>query len=177
MRTNQTTPQNIDAYIAGFPDEVQEILQKIRVTIHRAAPGAEEKISYQMPTFTLKGDYLIYFAGYKKHVGLYPAPNRRGGIQRGAVGLCLRQRHGEIPARPADSSRFDKQSGEVSREEGFGENCVETEEKMTKKTPSTPKSVLAKTWTHILLPRRKSNARFSKICARPLKPPRRRPKR
>ncbi|MDZ7345010.1 MAG: DUF1801 domain-containing protein [candidate division KSB1 bacterium] len=74
MRTNQTTPQNIDEYIAGFPDDVQEILQKIRTTIHQAAPGAEEKISYQMPTFTLKGDYLIYFAGYKKHVGLYPAP-------------------------------------------------------------------------------------------------------
>jgi uncharacterized protein YdhG (YjbR/CyaY superfamily) len=74
MRTNQTTPQNIDEYIAGFPDDVQEILQKIRMTIHKAAPGAEEKISYQMPTFILKGDYLIYFAGYKKHVGLYPAP-------------------------------------------------------------------------------------------------------
>jgi uncharacterized protein YdhG (YjbR/CyaY superfamily) len=74
MRTNQITPQNIDEYIAGFPDEVQEILQKIRTTIHKVARGAEEKISYQMPTFTLKGDYLIYFAGYKKHVGLYPAP-------------------------------------------------------------------------------------------------------
>lgn len=74
MKTNQAAPKTIDEYLAGFPDEVREILQKIRTTIHKAAPGAEEKISYQMPTFTLKGDYLIYFAGYKKHVGLYPTP-------------------------------------------------------------------------------------------------------
>src|SRR5262245_60356846 len=73
MQTNQT-PKDIDAYIAGFPSDVQEILQKIRVTIRKAAPDAEETISYKMPTFTLKGKYLIYFAGYKKHIGLYPAP-------------------------------------------------------------------------------------------------------
>ncbi len=76
MRTNQSTPQNIDEYIAGFPDEVQEILQKIRMAIRKAVPEAEEKISYKMPTFTLKGDGLICFAGYKKHVGLYGAPIR-----------------------------------------------------------------------------------------------------
>jgi uncharacterized protein YdhG (YjbR/CyaY superfamily) len=74
MRTNQTVPKTIDEYIAGFPDEMQEILQKIRMAIRKTAPEAEEKISYQMPTFILKGDYLIYFAGYKKHVGFYPAP-------------------------------------------------------------------------------------------------------
>ena len=61
-------------YIAGFPPEVQKILKKIRLTIRKAAPGAEEKISYGIPTFTLKGQYLIYFAGYQKHVSLYPAP-------------------------------------------------------------------------------------------------------
>jgi len=74
MRSNQTTPPNIDQYIAGFPVEVQALLQKIRMTIHQAAPGAEETISYQIPAFTLKGSYLIYFAAYKKHIGLYPAP-------------------------------------------------------------------------------------------------------
>jgi uncharacterized protein YdhG (YjbR/CyaY superfamily) len=73
MQTNQT-PKDMDAYIAGFPDDVQEVLQKIRVTIRKAAPTAEEAISYKMPTFTLKGKYLIYFAAYKKHIGLYPAP-------------------------------------------------------------------------------------------------------
>jgi uncharacterized protein YdhG (YjbR/CyaY superfamily) len=74
MRTDQTASKNIDEYIAGFPHDVQEILEKIRTTIRKAAPEAEETISYQMPTFTLKGKYLIYFAAYKKHVGLYPAP-------------------------------------------------------------------------------------------------------
>jgi uncharacterized protein YdhG (YjbR/CyaY superfamily) len=73
MRTNQTA-KDIDEYIAGFPDDVQEMLEKIRMTIRKAAPDAEETISYQIPAFTLKGKYLIYFAAYKKHIGLYPAP-------------------------------------------------------------------------------------------------------
>jgi len=73
VRTNQAAPKNIDEYIAGFPDDVQEILEKIKMTIREAAPDAEEKISYQMPTFTLKGN-LVHFAAYKKHIGLYPAP-------------------------------------------------------------------------------------------------------
>ncbi len=74
MRTNQTAPKNIDEYIAAFSNDVQEILEKIRMTIREAAPDAEETMSYQMPTFTLQGKYLVYFAAYKKHVGLYPAP-------------------------------------------------------------------------------------------------------
>jgi uncharacterized protein YdhG (YjbR/CyaY superfamily) len=74
MKTNQTTPKTLDEYIAGFPKDVQEILEKVRMTIRNAAPDAEEKISYQMPTFMLNGTYLIYFAGYKKHIGIYPAP-------------------------------------------------------------------------------------------------------
>ena len=74
MRTNKSVPKNIDAYIAGFPNDVQEILEKIRKTIRKAAPDAEETISYLIPAFTLKGKYLVYFAAYKKHIGLYPAP-------------------------------------------------------------------------------------------------------
>jgi uncharacterized protein YdhG (YjbR/CyaY superfamily) len=74
MRTNQTAPEDIDEYIAGFPNDVQKILGKIRMMIRKAAPDAEETISYQIPTFTLKGKYLVYFAAYKKHIGLYPAP-------------------------------------------------------------------------------------------------------
>jgi uncharacterized protein YdhG (YjbR/CyaY superfamily) len=74
MRTKRKAPKNIDDYIAGFPPDVQEILEKIRATIHKAAPGAEERISYQIPTFTLKGQYVIYFAAFSKHVSVYPAP-------------------------------------------------------------------------------------------------------
>ena len=75
MKTAKTSLKNIDEYIGGFPVEVQEILQKVRETIHRAAPKAEETISYNMPTFNLNGHYLIYFAGYKHHISLYPAPS------------------------------------------------------------------------------------------------------
>jgi len=74
MKTKQTGPKNINEYIVGFPKDVQEILEKIRMTIKKAAPSAEETISYKMPTFNLKGQYLIYFAAYKKHIGLYPVP-------------------------------------------------------------------------------------------------------
>jgi uncharacterized protein YdhG (YjbR/CyaY superfamily) len=73
MKTDQTAPKTIDEYIAGFPDKVQEILGKIRMTIRKAASAAEETIKYQMPTFTLKGN-LVSFAAYQKHIGLYPAP-------------------------------------------------------------------------------------------------------
>lgn len=74
MKTKQTAYKSTDEYIAGFPKEVQAILQKVRQTIKKAAPGAQEKISYNIPTFTLDGAYLIYFAGYKKHIGIYPVP-------------------------------------------------------------------------------------------------------
>ncbi len=71
MRTHQAAPKNIDEYIAAFPHDVQEIMEKIRLTIRKAAPDAEETISYQIPTFTLKGN-LVHFAAFKKHIGFYP---------------------------------------------------------------------------------------------------------
>jgi uncharacterized protein YdhG (YjbR/CyaY superfamily) len=73
MRSNQKAAKNIDEYIAGFPNDVQAILQKIRNTIRRAAPKAEEAIKYHMPTFTLNGN-LVHFGAFKKHIGFYPAP-------------------------------------------------------------------------------------------------------
>ena len=66
-----TTPKNIDEYIAGFPPKVQAILEKIRATVRRAAPDAEERISYRMPSFSLNG-VLIYFAAFQNHIGVYP---------------------------------------------------------------------------------------------------------
>ncbi len=62
----------VDDYIAGFPKDVQKILRKIRRTIRAAAPGAEETISYSIPTYKLNGRPLIYFAAFKSHIGLYP---------------------------------------------------------------------------------------------------------
>ena len=71
MKTVSRAPGTIDEYIAGFAPEIQKVLKKIRATIHKAAPDAQETIKYQMPTFTLKGN-LVYFAAYKKHIGMYP---------------------------------------------------------------------------------------------------------
>lgn len=66
--------RTIDDYIAAFPEHIQALLQTVRATIRAAAPDAEERISYQMPTFALKGN-LVHFAAWKDHIGLYPAPS------------------------------------------------------------------------------------------------------
>jgi uncharacterized protein YdhG (YjbR/CyaY superfamily) len=70
----EAPPRSIDEYIAGFPAGVQEVLREIRRTIREAAPELEEAIAYRIPTFRLDGKNLIHFAGYAKHVGVYPAP-------------------------------------------------------------------------------------------------------
>ena len=64
----------IDGYIQTFPEDVQDILQKIRQTIRKAAPEASEAISYQMPAFKLNGN-LVWFAAFKNHIGFYPMPS------------------------------------------------------------------------------------------------------
>lgn len=74
MEVNKITFASIDEYISKFPQEVQEILKSVRKVIKESAPDAEEKISYQMPTFVLHGN-LVHFAAYKNHIGFYPAPS------------------------------------------------------------------------------------------------------
>lgn len=65
---------SITEYIAGFSTEVQEMLEQIRNTIKEVVPDAEETISYAIPAFRLNKRSLVYFAAFKKHIGLYPAP-------------------------------------------------------------------------------------------------------
>jgi uncharacterized protein YdhG (YjbR/CyaY superfamily) len=65
--------KSVDEYIARHPDEMQAILQRVRSTIRKAVPGAQEGISYQIPTYKLHGGYVVYFAGWKQHYSLYPA--------------------------------------------------------------------------------------------------------
>ena len=71
MEGQKGHPATIDEYIAQCPEEVQPILEKIREVIKESAPGAVEKISYQMPAFYLKGN-LVYFGVHKRHIGFYP---------------------------------------------------------------------------------------------------------
>jgi uncharacterized protein YdhG (YjbR/CyaY superfamily) len=73
MKTSPTEPRDIDQYIAGFPDEVQERLEEIRRTVRTAAPEAKEALKYGMPTFSLNGN-LVHFAVFNNHIGFYPAP-------------------------------------------------------------------------------------------------------
>ena len=71
MKTNKKTLNEIDTYISSFPLITQKRLSEIRLLIKQAAPAAEEIISYQMPAYKLYG-MLVYFAGYKNHIGFYP---------------------------------------------------------------------------------------------------------
>ena len=77
MESNHAGYGSIDEYIATFPKGIQKILEEVRETIKASAPQADEKISYQMPTFFLKGN-LVHFAAHKNHIGFYPTPS---GIQ------------------------------------------------------------------------------------------------
>ena len=74
MKPASAAPQTIDEYIDGFPPDVQAILRKMRETIRKAAPKAEEAINYQMPTYVLHGN-LVHFAAFKSHIGFYPTPS------------------------------------------------------------------------------------------------------
>jgi uncharacterized protein YdhG (YjbR/CyaY superfamily) len=66
-----TKPKNIDEYINGYPKEIQQFLKQVRTTVIKAAPKAEETISYGMPAFKLNG-MLVWFAAHSKHIGFYP---------------------------------------------------------------------------------------------------------
>jgi uncharacterized protein YdhG (YjbR/CyaY superfamily) len=76
MKTTRAAPRNIDEYLAGLPRPVQTVLKRVRSTIRKAVPGAEEVISYGIPAYKLHGQRIIYFAGWKQHYSLYPAGDR-----------------------------------------------------------------------------------------------------
>jgi uncharacterized protein YdhG (YjbR/CyaY superfamily) len=74
MKSSKAPVVSVDLYISEFPKEIQLRLEEIREAIKKAAPKAEEGISYQMPAYTYKGK-VAYFAGYKNHIGFYPMPD------------------------------------------------------------------------------------------------------
>ena len=73
---------DVDAYVASFPADVQAALEELRSLIHTRLPGAGEKISYQIPTVTLDGAAVLYFAAWKKHLSLYPVPRGDAAFER-----------------------------------------------------------------------------------------------
>lgn len=74
MENDKQEYKSIDEYISSFPEHIQEKLTELREAIREEAPEAQEKISYQMPTFYLNGN-LVHFAAYSKHIGFYPTPS------------------------------------------------------------------------------------------------------
>jgi Domain of unknown function (DU1801) len=96
----------VDDYISSFPEDVQAVLEQVRRTIHSAVPRAGETIGYQIPTITLDGKYLVYFAGWKQHISLYPLPDMDEGLER-EIAPTKRARarcvsHSETPSRRPD---------------------------------------------------------------------------
>jgi len=81
MKAKQVAPGTIDEYIDAAPKEVQPILRRVRSTIRKAAPGAQEAIKYQLPTFTLDGN-LVHFGAFKDHIGFYPTPSGTAKFKR-----------------------------------------------------------------------------------------------
>ena len=81
MTPARKAPSSIDDYIEPFPPDVHAILQRIRRTIRRAAPGAEEKISYRIPAFAQNG-IVLWFAAFKNHIGLFPPVKGDAALQR-----------------------------------------------------------------------------------------------
>jgi len=71
---NPNVSTTVSGYIAGFPEDIQLILNQVRQTIKKAAPEAVESIGYGMPAYKLNGRPLVYFAGYKNHIGFYATP-------------------------------------------------------------------------------------------------------
>ena len=69
-----TSFDSVDGYIASFPPEVQDIVQLLRQSIARAIPGLQESIRYNMPVMGCDGKYVVHFAGWKRHIGMYPIP-------------------------------------------------------------------------------------------------------
>jgi len=72
----------VDDYIGSFPEDVQIILEKVRRTIRNVVPTGEETVSYQIPTITLNGKYLVYFAAWERHISIYPLPAADEALER-----------------------------------------------------------------------------------------------
>jgi len=104
MATGGATPQSIEEYIAAFSPEVQAILERIRLTIAKAAPEAQQTISYRMPTFALSGA-LVYFAAFKKHIGFYPPVTGDAGLEKAIA-----------PYASADPVRLDRKNCQAQSE-------------------------------------------------------------
>ena len=111
---------SVDEYIGSFPADVQAILEAVRRTIRKVVPTAGETISYQMPTITLDGTALLYFAGWKHHISRYPAPTGDEVFAQDLAPYTSAKSNGEVPALQANPVRPHRTSGGTPRRTAAG---------------------------------------------------------
>jgi uncharacterized protein YdhG (YjbR/CyaY superfamily) len=113
------TVSNVDDYIAGFPVDVQRVLEGVRAAIHASVPDGEEKIRYGMPAVMLGGRYAIHFAGWKHHVGLYPVPDFDGELEAEVAPFRSKKDSVTFPyAKPVPLDLVTRIAAEIVRQRG-----------------------------------------------------------
>ncbi len=112
--------ETIDEYIAGFPKDIQKILEQMRSTIKKAAPDAKETIKYAMPTFTLNGN-LVYFAAFKNHIGFYATPTGNEEFKKALSKYKTGKGVNSISNRRATAFGFNYQNCKIQGSEKFRE--------------------------------------------------------
>jgi len=109
-------PANVDEYIATFPPDVQPVLQSVREAIHASVPDGEEKIRYGIAAVMLGGRYAIHFAGWKRHVGLYPVPEFVGELEAEVAPYRSKKDSVNFPySRPVPYDLISRMSAEIVR--------------------------------------------------------------
>ena len=114
-----TAPATVDEYLASFPPDVREVLERVRAAIHAGVPGGEEKVRYGMGAVMLGGRYAIHFAGWKHHVGLYPVPVFDDPLEREVAPYRSKKDTLNFPyAKPVPYELITRMSVEIARRRG-----------------------------------------------------------
>ena len=109
-------PEDVDEYIASFPPDVQLVLQSVREAIRTGVPGGEERVRYGMAAVMLGGRYAIHFAGWKRHVGLYPIPSFEGDLEAEVAPHRSKKDAVNFPySRPVPYELISRMSAEIVR--------------------------------------------------------------
>jgi len=114
-----SAPQSVDEYVASFPPEVRDVLERVRAAIHAGVPGADEKVRYGIAAVMLGGRYAIHFAGWKHHVGLYPVPTFGGPLEAEVAPFRVEKDSLNFPySKPVPYGLITRLSAEIARRRG-----------------------------------------------------------
>ena len=111
-----SAPQSVDEYVASFPPEVRDVLERVRAAIHAGVPDADEKVRYGIAAVMLGGRYAIHFAGWKHHVGLYPVPTFDGPLEAEVAPFRVEKDSLNFPySKPVPYDLITRLSAEIAR--------------------------------------------------------------